>query len=88
MMKLGVEKIILFGSLSSGNIHRSSDIDIIVIKKTQKRFLDRLEEFYQILNPSVGFDLLIYSPQEFNAMKKNNQFITSALKSGKIIYEK
>ncbi len=41
---LDIEKIILFGSLASNNISSTSDIDIVVIRKTEKRFLDRLED--------------------------------------------
>ena len=54
IIKLDVEKIILFGSLVSGEIHQTSDIDLIVIKKTYKKFLDRLDEFYDRLNPKVA----------------------------------
>jgi predicted nucleotidyltransferase len=36
IIKLGVEKIILFGSLSSGDVHKSSDIDLIIVKKNRK----------------------------------------------------
>ncbi len=88
IIKLDVEKIILFGSLASGNIHKSSDIDIIVVKKTEKRFFDRLEEFYKHLKPRYGMDILIYSVEEFEEMKNSNQFIKSALKKGRIIYER
>jgi len=88
IIKLGVEKIILFGSLNSNNIHKSSDIDIIVVKKTKKKFLERIEEFYNYLNPKVAIDIFIYTPFEFEEMKNKNSFIKSALKKGRIIYEK
>jgi predicted nucleotidyltransferase len=88
IIKLGVEKIILFGSLSSGDVHKSSDIDLIIVKKTEKKFLERLEEFYNYLNPQVAVDILVYTPEEFEEMKKNNPFIITALKHGRIIYER
>lgn len=88
IVELDVEKIILFGSLASDNIHKLSDIDIIIVKKTEKRFLDRLEEFYKHLKPNYGVDILVYSPEEFEEMKDSNQFIKTALESGRIIYEK
>ena len=31
LIKLGVKKVILFGSLSGGKIHQSSDIDLLVV---------------------------------------------------------
>ena len=88
IIQLNVEKIILFGSLTSDNIHKSSDIDLIIVKKSNKKFLDRLEEFYQFLNPSLSLDILVYSPEEFYELKENNHFIKSALKNGRIIYER
>jgi predicted nucleotidyltransferase len=88
IIKLGVEKIILFGSLSSGDVHKSSDIDLIIVKKTEKKFLERLEEFYNYLNPQVAVDILVYTPEEFEEMKRNNPFIITALKHGRIIYER
>ena len=88
IIKLGVEKIILFGSLNSENVHKSSDIDLIVVQKTEKKFLERLEEFYNYLNPKVAMDIFVYTPEEFEEMKNKNSFIKSALKKGRIIYEK
>lgn len=50
IVELDVEKIIVFGSLVTDKVHRSSDLDILIIKKTRKKFLDRLEEVYQHLS--------------------------------------
>lgn len=88
IIKLNVEKIILFGSLCSNSIHKSSDIDLIVVQKNKKKFLDRIEEFYEYLKPNVAVDIFVYTPEEFNKMKDKNQFIRLATKKGKIIYEK
>jgi len=88
IIKLGVEKIILFGSLNSENVHKSSDIDLIVVQKTEKNFLERIEKFYNYLNPKVAMDIFVYTPEEFEEMKNKNSFIKSALKKGRIIYEK
>jgi predicted nucleotidyltransferase len=79
IIKLDVEKIILFGSLVTGDIHKTSDIDLIIVKRTDKKFLDRLDEFYSKLNPKVTIDIFIYTPEEFEEMKENNLFIKRAL---------
>ncbi|HIC91732.1 MAG TPA: nucleotidyltransferase domain-containing protein [Syntrophaceae bacterium] len=88
IIRLGVEKIILFGSLSSNEIHKASDIDLVVVQKTKKRFLERLDEFYNYLKPNVAVDIFVYTPEEFNGMKDRNSFIKYALNKGRIIYEK
>jgi predicted nucleotidyltransferase len=88
IVKFGVEKIILFGSLNSGDVHKSSDIDLIIIKRTEKKFFERLDELYNYLNPKVSIDIFVYTPEEFEKMKEENSFIKLALKKGKVIYEK
>jgi predicted nucleotidyltransferase len=41
-----IKLILLFGSLARGDMNRMSDIDMIIVKETGKKFLDRLDEFY------------------------------------------
>ena len=87
IVELDVEKVILIGSML-GKVHKSSDIDLIVVKKTDKKFLDRLDEFYDHLKPRVAVDILVYTPEEFENMKESNQFIRHALRNGRILYER
>jgi len=56
------EKIILFGSLAGGHVHEWSDIDMVVVKDTPKRFLDRIEEVLFMVYPKVGFNIVVYTP--------------------------
>ncbi len=83
LIELGVKKIILFGSLSIGKVHRSSDIDLLIIKESSQKFLDRWDEFYKKLRPRYGIDLFIYTPQEFEEMKERSPFLRGALKKRK-----
>lgn len=85
--QLGVKKVILFGSLVSGPITRTSDIDLIIVKETEKRFLDRLDEFYTRLKPNVAMDILVYTPKELEEMKQNSSFVRRALREGQVLYE-
>ncbi len=85
----GADKAILFGSAARGKVDRWSDIDLIVIKDTDKRFLDRLEEVIDAIRPDFGFDVLVYTPEEFERMRDEaNPLITRALEEGKVIYER
>ena len=59
-----VEKVILFGSLVDGDVGSTSDIDLIVVEKTDKRFLDRLGEVYSAIQPRMAADVLVYTPDE------------------------
>lgn len=81
-----VEKIILFGSQARGEADEYSDVDLIVVKRTGKRFVERLVEVPSL---PVHADVFVYTPEEFEAMKGNeNPFITEVLKTAKVIYEK
>lgn len=84
---MSVQKIILFGSLAEGDVGRSSDIDLIIVQETEKRFLDRLEEIYVALQPNVALDVLVYTPKEFAQMEQTNSFIRSVLKKGRVLYD-
>ncbi len=79
-----VRLVLLFGSLARGDARDHSDIDLIVVKETEKRFLDRLDEFYD--DAREAMDVLVYTPQEFEEMKER-PFVKRALKEGKILYE-
>jgi len=85
--KLGVMKVILFGSVSENKVGKSSDIDLAIIKKTTKKFSERTEELYKKLKPRVAVDFFVYTPEEIEKMKKTNYFIRRMLERGRIIYE-
>ena len=86
--KINPVKIILFGSWCRDEEDKYSDVDIIVIYETKKRFLDRLEELYLIWDIPVAFDILAYTPVEFERMlKEKNPFIKRINKEGEVIYE-
>jgi len=83
------EGIFLFGSFARGEIRDWSDIDIIIIKKTSKRFLDRIKEVIMILKPKVGVDILVYTPEEFNELSNVRTFLKDEiLEKGIMVYER
>ena len=78
------EKIILFGSHARGDADEYSDLDLIIIRKTEKQFIDRLAEVPSL---PIHADVFVYTPEEFSQMKENeNPFIMSALEHAKVIY--
>jgi predicted nucleotidyltransferase len=84
------EKIILFGSLAQGNVKEGSDIDLTIIKKTDKRPLDRCLEVATITQPSVAVNFLVYTPEEFEKERKAGNFfvVDEILKEGRVLYER
>jgi predicted nucleotidyltransferase len=85
-----VKKAILFGSYATGHQSDRSDVDLIFIKDTSERFLDRLhddlyrEVFKAMDNHAV--DLLIYNPKEFMTIS-HRKFFQRVLREGVTLYE-
>ena len=80
-------KIIIFGSLASNEVAEWSDLDIVVVRVTPLRFLDRSAELIQALQPEVGVDFLVYTPDEWDCLTKENLFVRKEIfKKGKELY--
>jgi predicted nucleotidyltransferase len=83
------EKIILFGSLADGKAHEWSDIDLLIVKKTAKRPIERCLEVCRLIQPKFGIDLFIYTPEEYEMLVNERfSFLINLLKKGKTLYEK
>lgn len=84
------EKIILFGSAVGGKMHEDSDLDIAIIKDTDKRFYDRIGEVLKILRPITPkppVDIIVYTPREYSRMAQKNYFVRDEIvKKGNILY--
>lgn len=81
-----VEKIILFGSAARGDTDEYSDLDLIIVKKTETPFVQRLVEAPLL---PVQADVFVYTPEEFERMQEHeNPFIMSALEHSKVIYSR
>lgn len=82
------EKVILFGSRVSGKVHEDSDVDLVAIKETDKKFRDRIREASSCFKHTLPVDIIVYTPQEFETMAKNNYFVKDEiLKKGQVVYE-
>ena len=84
----GVEKALIFGSYSRHMETRKSDIDLMIIVDTEKRFFDRYDDFNAIYDRlhGIGVDILIYTPDELDKIS-HRAFIQKILKEGYPIYE-
>ena len=83
------EKIILFGSWAWGTPHENSDVDMFIIKESEKK---RWEREYDLRMKLIGnkfppMDLLIYTPEEMERrIRIEDFFIQDILKNGKLVY--
>jgi predicted nucleotidyltransferase len=83
------EKVIVFGSLASGDVHEWSDVDLVIVNETQLPFLERLFQTQDLLQPEVGTDILYYTPEEFTRLCRERSFFREEIvKKGKVVFEK
>jgi len=83
------DRIILFGSLANGKVHEWSDIDLLIVKDTEKRPVDRCIEICKLVHPNVGIDLFVYTPTEYEGLLEEKfSLLMNILKEGKVLYEK
>lgn len=84
------EKIILFGSYAYGKPDADSDLDLLIIKKTSERFINRLTNLRKIVSDpkrSIPFGPIVLTPEEVEErLAIGDQFIKDIIKKGKILY--
>ena len=82
------QKVFLFGSMVDKTTGEWSDLDMVIIKETDRRFLDRIKEVMQLLRPRVGVDVLVYTPDEFAQLTRERAFVRDEIMGkGKVVYE-
>lgn len=60
----------LFGSFARNEERPGSDLDLIVVKNTERPFLERAREFDDLWSIFPALDLLVYTPKEFAALQQ------------------
>jgi len=83
------EKIILFGSHAWGEPHEWSDVDLLVVKESNKSKLERTRELRGLLsNSGQPLDVLVYTRGELEALinQGRNLFLEDIVRNGVILY--
>lgn len=82
------QRVILHGSLARGDCHECSDLDLIIVKNSDERFVDRIEQVLRFSDGEIAVEPLVYTERELNTMlAEGNAFLEKALKEGVVIYE-
>ena len=82
------EKIILFGSAARNEFTENSDIDILVVKNTEKKKFERMCELRRLIEYNIPLDIVIYTPEEIEyASQSGNDFIKTIYSEGVVLYE-
>jgi len=82
------DRIILFGSRSTGTATEESDYDLLILKQTRSRPIDRRIEVEKILEDrAVPLDILVYTPQEMSYLYSiGSPFIEEVIDTGRVLY--
>lgn len=87
--KYAADAVLLFGSTANGDIHQWSDLDLVIIKHTNRRFLDRIKDVIELIQPQVGMDIVVYTPEEFAQLSEERAFVREEiLAKSKVMYAK
>lgn len=79
----------MFGSFARGDTHEGSDLDLIVIKETDERFVDRIGRVRDACQ-DIGVDVqpLVYTQAELDdLLARGSAFLETALEEGVVAYE-
>ena len=82
-----VERVSVFGSYARGRADLGTDLDVLVVMRTDRGFVERLGALYSRLAAPVDLDLLCYTPEEFAAMEEG-PFLRRIRDGEVILYEK
>lgn len=81
-------QVILFGSFARGDYNTMSDIDLLIVKDTERAFLDRISDVLALCDYDIALEPLIYTPGELRQMlEEGNSFLQTVLEEGIVVYE-
>jgi HEPN domain-containing protein/predicted nucleotidyltransferase len=80
--------IILYGSRARGNQRDGSDADLLIIKETDDRPIDRRIQVESIVSDRlIPLDMTIYAPKEFRYLfSLGSPLVEEIIKEGRVIY--
>jgi predicted nucleotidyltransferase len=87
---IGPDRVILFGSRARGDAHPESDFDLLVVVDSDEPRYRRSAPLYRILaDLPIEVEIMVYTPQEVAEWSSVPQaFVTTALREGKVLYER
>ncbi len=81
-------RIILFGSLASGQPNPDSDADILVIMPYRHKSWEMSAQIRNRVKPTFPLDLLVRSPDQCRErLALGDPFIEEIMRNGKVLYE-
>ncbi|MCL8208871.1 MAG: nucleotidyltransferase domain-containing protein [Actinomycetia bacterium] len=88
--RAGAHRVILFGSVACGTASPTSDIDLVVITPAVagRPFPGRGAEVLLDVKPTASVDLLVYTPEEWEQVRRRPFVRREVCEKGMILYER
>ncbi len=80
MRQLGAERFWLAGDLARNQVGPDSELELLIVHKTEHPFHHRSDFFQTHLRPQVGTSFIVYTPDEFAALCETDRVIVEATK--------
>lgn len=97
LKNLGIHKIILFGSLTSGEVHMDSDIDLIVVTNDEylpKSYKEKSDVYLKVssvltdITGKIPIDLIVYTKPMFDKFNELGSLFSKEIsRKGVVLYE-
>lgn len=72
LIRHGVLEAYIFGSFAQGRATAWSDLDLILVTRTDLPFIERPRQFADLFDLGLPLDLLVYSPEEFQELRNSD----------------
>jgi len=86
--RMGSVKVVVFGSLATGDVDVNSDVDILAIMPGTRTGKEWSKLIYEDVNLGIASDIIVFNETEFEKELPLNSFLRQIVKSGKVVYEK
>jgi HEPN domain-containing protein/predicted nucleotidyltransferase len=82
------DRIIVFGSHARGRAREGSDVDLLIVKETEKRPIDRRVEVERLVSDrAIPLDILVYTPRELRELYAlGSPFVEEVIETGRVLY--
>lgn len=85
----GVLRVVLYGSYARGDFNVDSDVDLLILKETNERFIDRIASALAVTGARIPVEPIVYTPEEIEEMRaRRSGLLADAEREGKVLYER
>lgn len=84
------DQVILFGSHACGRAGPDSDVDLLIVARTQLRPAERVRAVSRLLSPRpFPVDIVVRTPEEMDRdLRRIDPFMREVVETGRVLYER